>query len=150
MWAQPLSAFIVPPPTKSQRPATTTHTFSYSSLPLITQLCLCHSLALFCILESAPPDGLVPVWPADSRFSWRPRVQGDADEQFFWFCPLFKTPFFIFCQHWSSRGGQRASGEAEQNVKVAGLTFVTDWVKLYIQAEKLRVMVCYNGCRCIC
>lgn len=51
------------------------------------------------------------------------------------FCPLFKTPFFIFCQHRCGRGGQRASGEAEQNVKVAALTFGTDWVKLYNRAE---------------
>lgn len=133
-WLHPLSPFL--PPTKSLTPP---HHRTHLLLPPSHQsagLVACSCIVL--CWESARADGGVLDWPADSRFSRRPRVQGDVDEQFFSFCPLFKMSFFVFCQLWSGGGDQRAGGEAERapqawsnsplksGSKVGGLTVVAD------------------------
>lgn len=92
-------------------------------------------MACSCIVlcwESTQPDGGVLDWPSDSRFNQRPRVQGDVCQQFFSFCPLFKTSFLVFSQH--QRGGdQRAGGEAERASSKLVLGGWGDWWSNVIQ-----------------
>lgn len=149
-WSHPLSPFL--PPAKSLTPP-------HRHTPFLLLLPPSHPsaglVACSCIVlcwESARADGGVLDWPADSGFNRRPRVQGDVDEQFFSFCPLFKTSFFVFCQLWSGGGDQRAGGEAERAPQAILLSkVVLKWVGwlLWLMGwnykfnwTKSRVMLC--------
>lgn len=138
-------------PTKSLTPPCHTHFLflrppSHQSVGLVACSCIVLDLG------SNRPDGGVLVWPADSRFNQRPRIQGDGYEQFFSFCPLFKTAFLVLCQGWSSGGDQRASREAERAPQAGQSIFLEMalkwecWVLWWMWSETFsgKKMLCYS------
>ncbi len=88
-WMPPLSPFPRPTPPHHTHPLFLLRP-SHQSAGLVACSCI-----VLC-WEGARADGGVLVWPADSRFNRRPRVQGDVDEQFFSFLSPFQKRLSSF------------------------------------------------------